>query len=105
MMGEMDPAELVRQTRMAQGLYDEGRAEEATLNALHKSGSLRAADEMEELRKAFEESERKRDEDRLEQAKENRENRKLTIISIVVGIVAAIFGGASFVVSLIALLR
>lgn len=105
MMGEMDPAELVRQTRMAQGLYDEGRAEEATLNALHKSGSLRAADETEELRKAFEESERKRDEDRLEQAKENRENRKLTIISIVVGIVAAIFGGASFVVSLIALLR
>lgn len=105
MMGRVDPAELVRQTRMAQGLYDEGRAEEATLNALHKSGSLRAADETEELRKAFEESERKRDEDRLEQAKENRENRKLTIISIVVGIVAAIFGGASFVVSLIALLR
>ena len=105
MMGRVDPAELVRQTRMAQGLYDEGRAEEATLNALQKSGSLRAADETEELRKAFEESERKRDEDRLEQAKENRENRKLTIISIVVGIVAAIFGGASFVVSLIALLR
>ena len=105
MMGSVDPAELVRQTRMAQGLYDEGRAEEATLNALHKSGSLRAADEMEEFRKAFEESERKRDEDRLEQAKENRENRKLTIISIVVGIVAAIFGGASFVVSLIELLR
>lgn len=104
-MGRVDPAELVRQTRMAQGLYNEGRAEEATLNALQKSGSLRAADETEELRKAFEESERKRDEVRLEQAKENRENRKLTIISIVVGIVAAIFGGASFVVSLIALLR
>lgn len=105
MMGRVDPAELVRQTRMAQGFYDEGRAEEATLNALHRSGPLRAADETEEFRKAFEESERKRDEDRLEQAKENRENRKLTIISIVVGIVAAIFGGASFVVSLIALLR
>ena len=105
MMGRVDPAELVRQTRMAQGLYDEGRETEATLNALQKSGSLRAADETEELRKAFAESERKRDEDRLEQAKENRENRKLTIISIVVGIVAAIFGGASFVVSLIALLR
>lgn len=105
MMDSVDPAELVRQTRMAQGLYNEGREAEATLNALHKSGSLRAADETEELRKAFEESERKRDEDRLEQAKENRENRKLTIISIVVGIVAAIFGGASFVVSLIALLR
>lgn len=42
--------------------------------------------------------------DLKEQAKENKKNRKLTIISIVAAIVAAIFGGASFVVALITLL-
>ena len=42
--------------------------------------------------------------DLKEQAKENKKNRKLTIISIIVGIVAAVFGGASFVVALITLL-
>lgn len=98
MMGRVDPAELVRQTRMAQGLYNEGRAEEATLNALQKSGSLRAADETEELRKAFEESERKRDEDRLEQAKENRVNRWLTVASLLIAFV-------SMVAAILALVR
>ena len=98
MMGEIDPAELVRQTRRAQGWYDEGRAEEATLNALQKSGSLRAADETEELRKAFEESERKRDEDRLEQAKENRVNRWLTVASLLISFV-------SMVAAILALVR
>lgn len=38
------------------------------------------------------------------QAKESKKNRKLTIISIVAAIAAAIFGGASFVVALITLL-
>lgn len=42
--------------------------------------------------------------DLKEQAKESKKNRKLTIISIIVGIVAAVFGGASFVVALITLL-
>ena len=98
MMDRVDPAELVRQTRMAQGLYDEVRAEEATLNALQKSGSLRAADETEELRKAFEESERKRDEDRLEQAKENRVNRWLTVASLLIAFV-------SMVAAILALVR
>nr|DAH23124.1 MAG TPA: coiled-coil domain-containing protein [Caudoviricetes sp.] len=42
--------------------------------------------------------------DLKEQAKESKRNRKLTIISIIVGIVAAVFGGASFVVALITLL-
>mgnify|MGYP004646332957 CR=1 FL=1 len=98
MMGRVDPAELVRQTRMAQGLYNEGRAEEATLNALQKSGSLRAANETEELRKAFEESERKRDEDRLEQAKENRVNRWLTVASLLIAFV-------SMVAAILALVR
>lgn len=98
MMGRVDPAELVRQTRMAQSLFDEGRAEEATLNALQKSGSLRAADETEELRKAFEESERKRDEDRLEQAKENRVNRWLTVASLLIAFV-------SMVAAILALVR
>lgn len=42
--------------------------------------------------------------DLKEQAKESKKNRKLTIVSIIVGIVAAVFGGASFVVALITLL-
>lgn len=42
--------------------------------------------------------------DLKEQAKENKKNRKLTIISVIAGVVAAVFGCASFVVALIALL-
>jgi hypothetical protein len=42
--------------------------------------------------------------DLKEQAKENKKNRKLTIISVIAGVVAAVFGGASFVVALITLL-
>lgn len=42
--------------------------------------------------------------DLKEQAKENKKNRKLTIISVIAGVVAAVFGGASFVVTLITLL-
>lgn len=42
-------------------------------------------------------------ENQIAQEEENRKNRILTIISIVVGVVAAFFGGASFVVSYIAL--
>lgn len=38
------------------------------------------------------------------QEKENRENRRLTITSICVGVVAAIFGGASFIVAAITLI-
>ena len=98
MMGSVDPAELVRQTRMAQGLYDEGRAEEATLNALHKSGSLRAADETEQLRKAFEESERRREDEKREQAQENRVNRWLTVASLLISFV-------SMVAAILALVR
>ena len=98
MMGEIDPAELVRQTRMAQGLYDEGRAEEATLNALHKSGSLRAADETEQLRKTFEESDRRREDEKREQAKENRVNRWLTVASLLISFV-------SMVAAILALVR
>lgn len=42
--------------------------------------------------------------DLKEQTKENKKNRKLTIISVIAGVVAAVFGCASFVVALIALL-
>lgn len=42
--------------------------------------------------------------DLKEQAKENKKNRKLTIISVIARVVAAVFGCASFVVALIALL-
>lgn len=42
--------------------------------------------------------------DLKEQAKENKKNRKLTIISVIAGVVDAVFGGASFVVTLITLL-
>lgn len=38
------------------------------------------------------------------QEKENQENRRLTITSIRVGVVAAIFGGASFIVAAITLI-
>lgn len=98
MMGEIDPAEFVRQTRMAQGWHNEGREAEATLNALHKSGSLRAADETEQLRKAFEESERKREEEKREQAKDNRVNRWLTVASLLISFV-------SMVAAILALVR
>ena len=84
--------------RKTEGLYDEGRAEEATLNALHKSGSLRAADETEQLRKAFEESERRREDEKREQAKENRVNRWLTVASLLISFV-------SMVAAILALVR
>lgn len=98
MMGEIDPAEFVRQTRMAQGWYNEGSEAEATLNALHKSGSLRAADETEQLRKGFEESERRREGEKREQAKENRVNRWLTVASLLISFV-------SMVAAILALVR
>lgn len=44
------------------------------------------------------------DENQKAQEKENRENRRLTITSICVGVVAAIFGGASFIVAAITLI-
>ena len=44
------------------------------------------------------------DENQKVQEKENQENRKLTITSICVGVVAAIFGGASFIVAAITLI-
>ena len=55
---------------------------------------LQVAAELKNLREQFEASQKAQD-------KENAENRKLTIVSIKVAVVAAFFGGASFVTALI----
>lgn len=91
-------AELVRQSQLARYGFDATFGAESTLNALRESAPLRAAEETEELRKAFEESERKRDEDRREQAKENRVNRWLTVASLLMAFV-------SMVVAILALIK
>lgn len=65
---------------------------------------LRYAEDLKQLRQQFEESQQKQEIKDREQAKENRSNKRIAILSVIVAIVSAAFGGASLIVSVIALL-
>ncbi len=58
---------------------------------------------MKQLRQQFEESQQKQEIKDREQAKENRSNKRIAILSVIAAIVSAAFGGASLIVSVIAL--
>ena len=75
---------------------------------------LQTAEELKSLREKFEQSQKEQDENLRKQqeqheiemenqAKESRFNKRLAIGSIIVAVISAIFGGASLVVSVIAL--
>lgn len=64
----------------------------------------RYAEDLNQLRQQFEESQQKQEIKDREQAKENRSNKRIAILSVIVAIVSAAFGGASLIVSVIALL-
>ena len=73
-------------------------------NDFHDRPNFEALQELAQLRRQFEESQRKQEIKDREQAKENKLNKRIAILSVIVAIVSAAFGGASLIVSVISLL-